>query len=182
MKIKLFIILLIIAFSSCSRDNEEKEENEIKTFGLVNNINKNDSVNDKLIIHDWSQEVYNSLDNKYKTYIEKKNRNYKNYNKNGKHLIFPFHNGQEIIDDQHISIFKYYNDIFIISYDYNITDDYYIDINNMYYFTSLENTKSKELFEKTPVEYRCKISVKDNKIQFYDENCEKRIKDMLNIS
>ena len=52
----------------------------------------------------------------------------------------------------------------------------------MYYFDSLENKKIKELFEKTPIEYRCKVSKNDDyTIKFYDENCEKRIKEMLKM-
>ena len=52
----------------------------------------------------------------------------------------------------------------------------------MYYFVSLENTKAKEKFESIPIEYRCKISIQDdNKIKFYDEICEKRIKEMLKM-
>ena len=89
----------------------------------------------------------------------------------------------EIVEDQHVVIFKYYNNILITSYDYNMAKDYYIDLKNMYYFVSLENKKIKELFKKTPIEYRCKVSKNnDYTIKFYDKICEKRIKEMLKMT
>ena len=52
----------------------------------------------------------------------------------------------------------------------------------MYYFVSLENTKAKKKFESIPIEYRYKKKKNDDyTIKFYDENCEKRIKEMLKI-
>ena len=176
------ILLVIIALTSCSR--EEEKTTGVNTYGLVDFSKKDDNITKQRIIHSYETDVYNHIDEKYKRYIEGHNVNYEKYNKNGEHLIFPFHNLHEIVNDQHIVIFKYYDNILITSYDYNITNDYYIDLKNMYYFVSLEeNEKIKELFEKTPMEYRCKVSRNDDyTIKFYDEICEKRIKEMLKMT
>ena len=186
-KTNLLIVLFLVALSSCSREEKDNiatiQPTGINTYGLVDFSKRDDNVTKQQIIHSYETDIYNHVDKKYKYYIKAHNMNYKKYNKNGEHLIFPFHNLHEIVNDQHIVIFKYYDIILITSYDYNITNDYYIDLKNMYYFVSLEeNEKIKELFEKTPIEYRCKVSKNDDyTIKFYDENCEKRIKEMLKM-
>ena len=187
-KTNFLILLVIISLTSCSREEEKNIVKQLKqdnqsAYSFVKLSQKDDSVAKKLMIDGYAEEVYNHIDKKYKYYIESSDVDYQKYNKNGEHLIFPFHNLNEIVDDQHIVIFKYYDNILITFYDYNITNDYYIDLKNMYYFVSLEeNEKIKELFEKTPIEYRCKVSKNDDyTIKFYDENCEKRIKEMLKM-
>ena len=187
-KTNFLVVLFIVILSSCSREEKNNSEpikpTDINTYGFVDFSKKDDNVTKQLIINSYETDVYNHIDKEYKRYIEEHNMDYQKYNKNGKHLIFPFHNVHEIVSDQHIVIFKYYNNIFITSYDYNITNDYYIDLKNMYYFVSLEeNEKVKEHFEKTPIEYRCKVSKNDDyTIKFYDENCETRIKEMLKMT
>ena len=187
-KTNFLILLVIISLTSCSREEEKNIVKQLKqdnqsAYSFVKLSQKDDSVAKKLMIDGYAEEVYNHIDKKYKYYIESSDVDYQKYNKNGEHLIFPFHNLNEIVDDQHIVIFKYYDNILITFYDYNITNDYYIDLKNMYYFVSLEeNKKIKELFEKTPMEYRCKVSRNDDyTIKFYDKTCEKRIKEMLKM-
>ena len=109
-KTNLLIVLFLVALSSCSREEKDNiatiQPTGINTYGLVDFSKRDDNVTKQQIIHSYETDIYNHVDKKYKYYIKVHNMNYKKYNKNGEHLIFPFHNLHEIVNDQHIVIFQ----------------------------------------------------------------------------
>ena len=172
----------------------QKEFFDLQLESAEDRLKEKDKIEPKNV-YDFRNIVYKTTEFDYSIYLEGPEMDYQKFNKNGNYLIFPlycmdgiydnmgiYRTTGYIDDDKNIDIFKYKNEIYVIPN--NIESDYYyIDLKNMYYFVSLEeNKKIKELFEKTPMEYRCKVSKNDDyTIKFYDENCEKRIKEMLKI-
>ena len=173
--------------------NLQKEFFDLQLESAEDRLKEKDKIEQKNV-YDFRNIVYKTTEFDYSIYLEGPEMDYQNFNKNGNYLIFPlycmdgiydnmgiYRTTGYIDDDKNIDIFKYKNEIYVIPN--NIESDYYyIDLKNMYFFVSLENTKAKEKFESIPIEYRCKISIQDdNKIKFYDEICEKRIKEMLKM-
>ena len=167
--------------------NLQKEFFDLQLESAEDRLKEKDKIEPKNV-YDFRNIVYKTTEFDYSIYLEGPEMDYQKFNENGNYLIFPLYYIENTYDDngyiedaEHIDIFKYKNEIYVIPN--NIESDYYyIDLKNMYYFVSLENTKAKEKFESIPIEYRCKISIQDdNKIKFYDENCEKRIKEMLKM-
>ena len=173
--------------------NLQKEFFDLQLESTEDRLKEKDKIEPKNV-YDFRNIVYKTTEFDYSIYLEGPEMDYQNFNKNGNYLIFPlycmdgiydnmgiYRTTGYIDDDKNIDIFKYKNEIYVIPN--NIESDYYyIDLKNMYYFVSLENTKAKEKFESIPIEYRCKISKNDDyTIKFYDETCEKRIKEMLKM-
>ena len=173
--------------------NLQKEFFDLQLESAEDRSKEKDKIEPKNV-YDFRNIVYKTTEFDYSIYLEGPEMDYQKFNKNGNYLIFPlycmdgiydnmgiYRTTGYIDDDKNIDIFKYKNEIYVIPN--NIESDYYyIDLKNMYYFVSLENIKAKEKFESIPIEYRCKISIQDdNKIKFYDEICEKRIKEMLKM-
>ncbi len=200
-KTNFLIVLFIVILSSCSREENKtdnaKQQNSSdyihqvvkvptkignqklqKEFFDLQVENAIDRVKEKTI-YDFAQDVYLSVDSEYITYIEGPDVDYQKYNKNGKYLVFPFNDNGFIDGNKYITIFKYNNKIYV----FGDLGDCYIDTKKMYFFSSLDDKQAKEKIESIPIEYRCKISIQnDNKIKFYDKNCETRIKEMLKIT
>ena len=196
-KTNFLILLVIISLTSCSREEEkgnvekqyslnyiqqtrnqnlQKEFFDLQLESAEDRSKEKDKIEPKNV-YDFRNIVYKTTEFDYSIYLEGPEMDYQKFNENGNYLIFPLYYIENTYDDngyiedaEHIDIFKYKNEIYVIPN--NIESDYYyIDLKNMYYFVSLENTKAKEKFESIPIEYRCKISIQDdNKIKFYDEN------------
>ena len=67
-KTNFLILLVIIALTSCSREEEKKTG--VNTYGLVDFSKKDDNIAKQRIIHSHETDVYNHIDEKYKRYIE----------------------------------------------------------------------------------------------------------------